>query len=338
MSPQSSRRKSARVLRGSDRHAAALAVDRQVDLDAQPWVASSSAAVEGALDEMRADRVGGTSATGVDVGRRVGVGDREPADLGEIERRSTAAPTSACSAACARTGAMPMPSSADRAAARPGRPSTSTPHDGAGEREVAAAAGDLLDREAGARRPHREADRGHEISSGSTAVVHVPRKNSAAGTGRTPLASRDLDLGVQGDGDGRVLRRGIGVRERTADRAAVADLEVADQRRRPASSGHRRGLAAVALDGGAGGPSRRSARAPSTRSMPSRLGDPVEVDEVLEPVEAQRQHRHQALAAGEHGWRLAAVLGEQRDRAVDRVGRRVLERRQLHSGSSRLGE
>ena len=60
------------------------------------------------------------------------------------------------------------------------------------------------------------------------------------------------------------------------------------------------------------------------------LGDAVEVDEVGEAREAQRQHRHQALAAGEH-LGLVAVLGEQADDVGDGLRRVVLERRGLHA-------
>ncbi len=60
---------------------------------------------------------------------------------------------------------------------------------------------------------------------------------------------------------------------------------------------------------------------------------PVEVHDVLEAREPQRQHRDEALPSGE--WlRLVAVLGEQTDHVVDRLGRVVLEGRRLHGAGS----
>ena len=45
-----------------------------------------------------------------------------------------------------------------------------------------------------------------------------------------PAAPGDLELGVERQRDRRELGRGVGVRDRPADGAAVADLEVTDQR------------------------------------------------------------------------------------------------------------
>ncbi len=64
--------------------------------------------------------------------------------------------------------------------------------------------------------------------------------------------------------------------------------------------------------------------------------DPVEVDDVLEAGEPQRQHRHQALSTGEH-LGLVAVLGEQRGDVGERLGRVVLERCGLHRQLPRRG-
>ena len=59
-------------------------------------------------------------------------------------------------------------------------------------------------------------------------------------------------------------------------------------------------------------------------------GHPVEVHDVLEARQPQREHRDEALPPGE--WlRLVAVLREQTDNVVDRLGRVVLERRRLHA-------
>ena len=74
------------------------------------------------------------------------------------------------------------------------------------------------------------------------------------------------------------------------------------------------------------------------------LGDAPDVDEVLEDREAQRQHRDEALTAGEH-LRVVAELGEEVHGVGGRVRGVVLERRGLHrcsplfrsSGSSVAG-
>ena len=88
---------------------------------------------------------------------------------------------------------------------------------------------------------------------------------------------------------------------RAADRAPVADLEVADQRRRLGEQRHgvRRPSASCSTSAwrvhGAA-----PCRVPFVPLDAPQLVDPVDVDEVLEPGEAQRQHRHEALTAGEH--------------------------------------
>ena len=96
-----------------------------------------------------------------------------------------------------------------------------------------------------------------------------------------------------------------------------------------ASSGTAAATSAVALDRALAGHRRRSRASPFVALDAGELGDPVEVDEVLEPGQPQREHRHEALAAGQH-LGLVAVLGEQRDGVGDRLGRVVLERRRLH--------
>ena len=58
-------------------------------------------------------------------------------------------------------------------------------------------------------------------------------------------------------------------------------------------------------------------RAVATLDAPQ-LGDAADVDEVFEHGEAQREHRHEALAAGEH-LRLVAELGEEVHRIRQRL-------------------
>ena len=175
------------------------------------------------------------------------------------------------------------------------------------------------------------------ISSSPTVVVHVPTKNSDAGTRRVPLVPADLELGVERQRDRRQLRRGVGVGDRPADGAAVADLEVTDERDRLGEQRHRLAGRRVVLDRAL-----RRHRLDRERAVrtgdPAQVVDPVEVDDVLEAREPQRQHRHQALPAGQH-LGLVAVLGEQRGDVGDRLRRVVLERcglhRQLPEGDAR---
>ena len=98
--------------------------------------------------------------------------------------------------------------------------------------------------------------------------------------------------------------------DRPADRAAVADLEVTDERDRLGEQWHRLAGRGVVLD-------RALRRHRVHREGAVRAGDttqvvdPIEVDDVLEARQTQRQHRHQALSTGQH-LGLVAVLGEQR--------------------------
>ena len=105
---------------------------------------------------------------------------------------------------------------------------------------------------------------------------------------------------------------------------------MADQRCGPAQERDRRRLAAVALEGGV--PDRRAYLHVAVDPRDAvETGDAVEVDEQFRPREPQREQGNQTLAPGEDRG-VPAALFEQGDRAVDRVGRCVLERRQLHSG------
>ena len=123
--------------------------------------------------------------------------------------------------------------------------------------------------------------------------------------------------------------------DRAAEGAAVADLEVADERRRPGEQRDGGGHLGGRLDGGLGraGADPEVAVAPLDRAQ---LLDPTQVDEVVEDGQAQGEHRHEALAAGEHLGGVAE-LGEQPDGLVDGRRRVVVERRRLHvaTGPSR---
>ena len=118
------------------------------------------------------------------------------------------------------------------------------------------------------------------------------------------------------------------MRDRPAERAAVADLEVADERGRPREQRHRGRDLRARLDLGL----RRARADPQLAGVPldaAQLGDATDVDEVVEHREPQREHRHQALAAREH-LRALAEPRDERDRVGQRRGRVVLERRGLH--------
>ena len=106
------------------------------------------------------------------------------------------------------------------------------------------------------------------------------------------------------------------------DRAAVADLRVRDLAESGGEQRQRLGDLGGAFD----------RPLPYERRQRDRLGaeprgvqasaDAVDVDDVLDLGEPEVQHRHQALAAGQH-LRLVAELLQQRERLVE-VARRVV--------------
>ena len=113
-----------------------------------------------------------------------------------------------------------------------------------------------------------------------------------------------------------------------ADRAPVADLEVSDVRQ--GASEERGGGRDVVVALGRRLANHRSHPEVVVRALDgAELGDPVEVDQALEAREAQREHRHEALPAGEH-LGVVAMAGEQLDGLGERVRRLVGERRRLH--------
>jgi hypothetical protein len=137
--------------------------------------------------------------------------------------------------------------------------------------------------------------------------------------------------GIECERDGRQLGGRIGVSDRSAHGAAVADLEVSDVRQSGGQQRHIAGNGGVVFG-------RRLAhkRAHAHVSVVAfdrvETGDPVEVDEVPEGRESQRHHRDQALPAGQH-LGLVAVLAEQRDRFAHARRRVVLESSWLHTTS-----
>ena len=173
---------------------------------------------------------------------------------------------------------------------------------------------------------------------GSSAVSKNPAKKSSAATlrGRRPGPCTSTEPPEREQRHRQVGRR-VGVRQRAADRAAVPDLRVADQRRRrgPAAAPRRRTRSEAASVGVRGWPRRSTSSSPSTR-MPVRSASPADVD----------QHRRAWPAAASSS---AAASGRRpaasrRRRArpsssracLGRLGGDVVERRGDHALASPL--
>ena len=199
--------------------------------------------------------------------------------------------------------------------------------DDPGEREVTTAPRHLFHREAGTTRPDGEVHRAEDLV---LADGRGPRPDEELGRGHGAGAARagDLELGVERERDRGELRRGVGMGDGTTDGPAVADLEVADQRDGLGQERHRFARRGVVLDRALRRHRLDRECAVRTRDA-AEVVDPVEVDDVLEAREPQRQHRHEALTARQH-LGLVAVLREQRDDVGDRFRCVVLERCGLH--------
>ncbi len=116
--------------------------------------------------------------------------------------------------------------------------------------------------------------------------------------------------------------------ERTADGAAVADLEVAHEGRRPGQQGDRFRHQRIGLGAGVDGAG-ADAHGAAAALDPPQLLDPAHVDEVVEVGQAEGEHGHQALAAGQHPGAVTE-LGQQGHGLGGRRRPVVLERRRLH--------
>ena len=110
-------------------------------------------------------------------------------------------------------------------------------NDSTGHCEIAVPAGDLVHGESASTRPDGE-EKPVSNSSSDIAVSQKPAKNSEAATVRSPPGPSTSKLGVERECHRWVLGRCIGMSERTSDGAAVADLEVADQRGRLGQQWH----------------------------------------------------------------------------------------------------
>ena len=265
----------------------------------------------------------------MDVGRRVDVRGRKPPDLGEIVGGRRPTDDRVLGRARPQRHAA-EPEERDSGAHHPAVLVQLDAARDAGEREIAVAARDFLDREAGSTRPHWEAHPRQQLLRRQRRLPR-PGEELRCGDSARAAGRRDIELGIERQGDGRQLARGVGVRDRAAHRAAVADLEVPDERRRKAEErGRSRGITALELGLAGHRPDRDRAVGPLDAGE---RRHPVEVHDVLEASQPQRQHRDEALPPGER-LGLVAVLREQTGHVVDRLGRVVLEGRRLHGAAS----
>jgi hypothetical protein len=191
------------------------------------------------------------------------------------------------------------------------------------------APGQLLHRPAAAPGPDREAGADQQLVGrhrrGPQAGEEV-----GGGDGARPPHRQHVELGVEGQGDGRVLGGRVGVGQRAADRAPVADLRVADERRDPGQQRHRPGHLCAVLDRRLGGGGAHPQAAVAALDAPQ-VVDAPDVDEVVEHGQAQGEEGDQALAPGQD-LGLVAQLGQGRGRLAGGAGGVVLERCRLHEG------
>lgn len=161
-------------------------------------------------------------------------------------------------------------------------------------------------------RRNRERHGGDDLAvfkcRGEQALEEILRRNR-------PLVG--LHGGAEREQCGRVIRGGIVVGDRAADRAAIPHGGIADQRRQIGERGDRllrdiAGRHIVMRRGGLDG--QRVAGGLDT----DQLLDLAEVDQVGGPREALLHHRQQRLAAGEEF--CLAALAEQTGGFVDRGG------------------
>ena len=142
-----------------------------------------------------------------------------------------------------------------------------------------------------------------------------------------------LDLGVEREHRRRVVRRRIGVREAAAERAAIADLRVADRRRRPRPAPDTcRGAARDVATSWwvVRGADLDRAVLLADAGQP---GDARDVDERARLAQPQLHQRHQAVAAGDAACRSpsAAAASRARRRATSRGCSRMRWRSRLAS-------
>ena len=136
------------------------------------------------------------------------------------------------------------------------------------------------------------------ISVGSSAVVYGPWKNASASSSRRPARPDDAQARAERHRAERHLAGRIGVAQRAAERAAIADLAVADERdglreqRDPLADNRRRLQRRVPGE-------RPDAHHAVARHDAIEPGNPVDVDDRRRPQEPHAQERHEALPARE---------------------------------------
>ena len=150
--------------------------------------------------------------------------------------------------------------------------------------------------------------------------------------GPFPGGAGDDDLGAEDVADGGEVLGRVGLAERAADRAAVADdrvgdhlLGVVDHREQPPDDV---GVEQRRVPG-----ERTDAQDVGVLGDVPQLGDVVDVDEPLGPREPELHHRQQAVPTGDDAG-LGPVAFEQLQRVADAGGADVVERsRYLHGGT-----
>ena len=194
--------------------------------------------------------------------------------VGEASERlgvdvATGRPWARASAWVARSGVGPMPSRpiAPCGRGRRRRARRRRPRPRSRSRPAARATSSIANPDRAARRSGTA--RRRAVRRSRMVVLHMPSKKSRAATGAAPRGDSELHRRVERERDGRVLRGRVGVSDRTAEGAAVADLEVPDQAGSPsASSGTCGGDLGAALDVGLAWCRRRSRASPVVARCP----------------------------------------------------------------------
>ena len=193
-----------------------------------------------------------------------------------------------------------------------------------GHREVAAAAGEFLKAETALGRPCRQADFGDDfvrLERGHQRTLKEIRRVDHARAG----FADDGDLRLAGHDDARHFGGGIGMRDAAADGAAIANLIMRDMLDGRDQERMRLAQSRVVEDVA---PAHHGAERDAVirdLDLPQ-LGELAQIDQQRRRGDAERQHRHQALAAGQR-LGLAVVRGEQRNRFGDRGRAGVFEGR-----------
>ena len=246
----------------------------------------------------------------VDVGGGVGVADREAADLGEVgvvgraaDQRllgsSAPAPVWAPCRGTRSPRATPCPASSSWT------PATTPASAKSPLRRAASSTANPL------RPDHTGKWTAVRISSSPDQRRPGAEEEVGGLDGAGAARTGDLEVGVEREGHRRQLRRRVGVGDRPADRAAVADLEVSDERERLGQQGHRLTDGGVVLDGALGRHGLDRDRAVGARRRPRSSSTRFRSTMCSNRVRRSAEHGDQALTTRKQ-LRLVTVLGEQR--------------------------